>query len=156
LLNRIVRNIDRWDLINAIEPGLFQNNEARSIFSAIYKIARDIAEGGEPPADWFSICKNEPERYAMDVILAHDALVAGGELQPEKLEATGLNFDAEYPEMVARLRRRKSRALRGEVGMKIRQTRGSHQENREPLDMLESLGEPVIHETRRLWGAEQG
>lgn len=92
LLYIVLRNWDRWEWLQQINPDWFQHPILRDLFERMYTCQRDVREGADPPADIFALADDETIRHWISRILLLPVRKFGGEVGdfdqvlPEALE----------------------------------------------------------------------
>ena len=152
LLNRILCNIERWELIEGLQAELFSESVLSAIFVKVYAKAEEINRGGDIPEDWYSICNSEQEISALDYILSLDSVHAGGDLDPENIDRSPAGIETELKEMVARIRRKWSKRKRSEERRHLRASGAPSEQERQRLATVHALGQPIIRETEHIFG----
>jgi|GEM_PF-172918 len=105
-LSRLLQVAHRREVFEGFDPEWFVDEVLRSVFSIVYESTRRPQEKAIPPAFWFSLIPEGPQREALVYILTVDARVADGSLPEESLFRTEEALVHECRELASRLRRR--------------------------------------------------
>lgn len=152
LLHRLVTRVDRWEVIQGIELDLFEDYNAKSIFTVIYEKSKGIREGEEVPSDWLAECKSEQQRAAMSHILYFDALQAGGSVDASRLSLSQEEIDGEIREIASRLRRKRGQRLRMAAKHEAQRERGGFEDHLPRLSAIQTYSSLILQESQILLG----
>lgn len=153
LLHRMVTNIGMWDVFASADPDLFESEPLRLAFSTIYTIAKDVREGGAPPEDWFSICKEDREVRTMSHILLFEDFHVQGQSKVINLPRSGTAIEGECRELVGRLRRKRSNRRRNLKTHEVRKSREDKDIGHKNLEQVHQHGKSVLEETESILNA---
>jgi len=146
LLYILLNHLDRFDLLDRIEPGWFQHPTLRSIFERIHTITRDIREGAEAPEDLFELFGTTDEKEWLSRIMFLCDRRFGGEVSNFKEHMqSGFNLQC------LKLQRGAVNRRKGELKLDM-QVLSDDPASREQLDEIHEIAMAQLKHTDHFLG----
>lgn len=146
LLNLLIRNVGDWRFFSDLDREAFQEESVKQVLSIVYEIAWDIREGGEIPSDWTAIFTQSANSATFHTILCYGEAEGSGSADTTELDNPE-NALRQSQSLARRLRARRIKSMRSEMGRRLRSTPGGFSEHDEGLKAIQQHSESILRKS---------